>query len=70
MGTAAASPNRFWIDVQDLPRAACITIAEGLLDRADIVSVSVDGTAVTTNALIETNCDDADDNDVEIVFRG
>ena len=70
VGTAAASPNRFWIDVQDLPRAACITIAEGLLDRADIVSVSVDGTAVTTNALIETNCDDADDNDVEIVFRG
>ena len=70
VGTSAASPNRFWIDVQDLPRAACITIAEGLLDRADIVSVSVDGTAVTTNVLIETNCDDADDNDVEIVFRG
>ena len=68
--SSAASPNRFWIDVQDVPRAACITIAEGLLDRTDIVSVSVDGTAVTTNALIETNCDDADDNDVEIVFRG
>ena len=70
VGTAAASPNRFWIDVQDLPRDACITIAEGLLDRRSIFSVSVDGTATGTNVLIETNCDDADDNDVEIVFRG
>ncbi|MXW34183.1 MAG: hypothetical protein F4151_12270 [Gammaproteobacteria bacterium] len=70
VGTAAASPNRFWIDVQDLPRAACITVAEALLEQTNIVSVSVDGTAVTTNALIEDNCDDANDNDVEIVYRG
>ena len=70
VGTAAASPNRFWIDVADLPRDACITIAEALLDRRSIVSVSVDGTATATNVLIEANCDDADDNDVEIVFRG
>ena len=68
--TTAAAANRFWIDVADLPRDACITIAEALLDRRSIFSVSVDGTATTTNVLIEANCDDADDNDVEIVFRG
>lgn len=70
VGTSASSANRFWIDVEDLPRSACITFAESLLERTDIITVSVDGTATGTNALIETNCDDADDNDVEIVFRG
>ncbi len=69
-GTAAASPDRFWIVVNDLPRDACITVAEALLDRTNIISVSVDGTATGTNVLIETNCDDADDNTVQIVYRG
>ena len=70
VGTSAASPNRFWIDIEELPRSACIAFAESFLERTDVEEVSVDGTATGTLTLIETNCDDADENDVEIVFRG
>ena len=76
-GTSTDSPNRFWIRIQNLPRDACITIAESFLERSTVVSVNVGGdstnatfTATNTNTLIETNCDGGDDDQVAIVFRG
>ena len=75
--TSADSPNRFWIVINDLPRDACISIASSYLDRRDVLAIDADGTfaAVTaaiddTLADIDDDCDDANDNDIAIVFRG
>lgn len=74
-GTAAASPNRFWIYIEDLPRSACLTIAESFLERSTVVSVHVGDTlanartnAVANRADINTQCSDPDG--VGILFRG
>lgn len=73
-GAAAASPNRFWILVADLPREACISIAESFLNRASIVRVQAGAEnalrAVSERAGIERACDGGDDDAVGIVFRG
>ena len=82
IGTDAASPNRFWILVVDIPEEACETIGVAHLDRRDVIGVDADGTytAMGTTATgtqadvatINTSCDsDGADNDaVGIVFRG
>lgn len=82
IGTDAASPNRFWILVSDVPEEACEAIGAAYLDRADVIGVDADGTwAAMTAAVaaahdtvdeINTSCDDTagDIEDVGIVFRG
>lgn len=74
IGTSADSPNRFWIRISDLPREACITIAESFLDRSSVVEVrtgdSAPGTVRATRAAIETGCDGDDDDGVGVVYRG
>ena len=80
IGTDAASNNRFWILVSDVPEAACEAIGAAFLDRPDVVGVDADGTwasmtssvaqAHDTVAEINTSCDGGDDDDVGIVFRG
>ena len=75
-GTGTVSPNRFFITVLGLPEAACEALAQAYLNRANVVSVNVEGagTAATTaranTAAIVGECD-GDENDViAIVFRG
>ena len=75
--TPAASPNRFYIIVEELPDSACETVASAYLNRSDVVGIDADGTwgAVTgavddSVADITADCDDDDDNDIAIVFRG
>ena len=77
-GTSPAGhPNRFYIVVEGLPDAACETVASAYLNRSDVVGIDADGAwgAVTgpgdnSVADIVTYCDDADDNDIAVVFRG
>ena len=73
----AASPNRFYIVVQELPEAACVTVASAYLNRVDVVGIDADGTFAAVTAAVDdtvadivSDCDDADDNDIAVVFRG
>lgn len=83
--TEAASGNRFWVLISDLPEAACETIAQGFLNRSDVVGIAVDGAASGTFSRmiggtvigafdtvteIEAECDGSDDDRVGVVFRG
>ena len=81
--TCAASNNcgnRFWIQVSDVPEEACEIIASAYLNRPDVFGIDADGTfaamtatiaaAHDTRAEILASCDDADENDLGIVFRG
>lgn len=74
VGTSADSPNRFWIRIPDLPRSACIALAESFLNRSTVVEVRTGDTAPGTvradRAAIETGCDGGDNDGVGIVFRG
>lgn len=76
-GSPGESPNRFYIVVEDLPDAACETVASAYLNRSDVVGIDADGAwgAVTgpvdnSVADIVADCDDADENDIAVVFRG
>ena len=77
IGADNDSPDRFWIRIDELPRDACIAVAETFLDRRDVWGLDPDGTfaamatqPTVTLTTIETACDDANDNDIGIVFRG
>ena len=75
-GTGTASNDRFYITVLLLPEAACEALAQAYLNRANVVSVNVEGagtaaiTARADVAAILTECDNNDINAVGIVFRG
>lgn len=74
VGTSAANATRFWIHIADLPRSACITLAETYLDRSTVVEIrtgdTAPGTVRANRAAIETGCDGGDNDGVGIVFRG
>ena len=84
-GSGAASPNRFYISILNLPETACEAIAAAFLNRPDVVGLVVEGaggTAFTqvntatqiqafdTVAEINDECNGGDDDKVAIVFRG
>ena len=84
-GTGTASNNRFFITVLNLPEAACENLAQGYLNRAEVVGLDVEGagatafTQVNTAAQIQafdsvaeivTECDGDDDDKFAVVFRG
>lgn len=84
-GTGTASNNRFFITILNLPEAACENLAQGYLNRAEVVGLDVEGagatafTQVNTAAQIQafdsvaeivTECDGDDDDKFAVVFRG
>ena len=84
-GTGTASNNRFFISILNLPEAACESLAQGYLNRPEVVGIDVEGagatafTQVSTTTQIAvfdsvseivTECDGGDDDKVAIVFRG
>ena len=74
IGTSAASNDRFWIRINDLPRSACIELAETFLESSRVVEVrtgdTAPGTVRANRAALETGCDGGDNDGVGIVFRG